>query len=358
METMEICNYGKVDDIIGIQNLVQIQTKAYRDFLQAEVPTSKRKCHGIEAILREIFPISNYDGTMSLDYIKYELGKSRYTQDECRQLRLTYGRPFRIWLRLNKAEPIEEEVYLGEVPVMIGGGEFIINGTERVIVTQLHRSPGIDFVEEFHTEKRLQSCRIIPERGSWIELEVGKKDILTVRIDQSGKLPATCFLRALSSEYSNDEDIIRLFYETEFVKIIDYASATKLRGRYVVAKLINPQTGEIILESGRQISDTTIKAISDLEIGKVEVIKKVDDMLVLNSLESDFTKSHEDALLRIYARFRPGNPQQVEKAKQLFYDKFFDVKRYRLGAVGRFRLNRKLGHNIEESEMTLRKEDY
>ena len=119
-------------------------------------------------------------------------------------------------------------------------------------------------------------------------------------------MPATCFLRALSSEYSNDEDIIRLFYETEFVKIIDYASATKLRGRYVVAKLINPQTGEIILESGRQISDTTIKAISDLEIGKVEVIKKVDDMLVLNSLESDFTKSHEDALLRIYARFRPG----------------------------------------------------
>jgi DNA-directed RNA polymerase subunit beta len=355
---MEICNYGRVDEILDIQNLVQIQTKAYRDFLQAEVPASKRKCHGIEAILREIFPISNYDGTMSLDYIKYELGKSRYTQDECRQLRLTYGRPFRIWLRLNKAEPIEEEVYLGEVPVMIGGGEFIINGTERVIVTQLHRSPGIDFVEEFHAEKRLQSCRIIPERGSWIELEVGKKDILTVRIDQSGKLPATCFLRALSSEYSNDEDIIRLFYETEYVKVSDYVSATKLRGRYSVDKLINPQTGEIILEAGRQISDTTIKAITDLEISKVEVIKKVDDMLVLNSLESDFTKSHEDALLRIYARFRPGNPQQVEKAKQLFYDKFFDVKRYRLGAVGRFRLNRKLGHKIDESEMTLRKEDY
>lgn len=355
---MAIRDYSKVKDVLEVQNLVQIQTKAYRDFLQADVPASKRKNQGIEAILREIFPIQNYDGTMSLDYIKYELGKPRYTQDECRQLRLTYGCPFRIWLRLNKAEPIEEEVYLGEIPFMIGGGEFIINGTERVIVTQLHRSPGIDFIEEFHAEKRLQSCRIIPERGSWIELEVGKKDILTVRIDQSGKLPATCFLRALSEEYSNDEDIVRLFYETEVVKITDYASATKLRGRYTVDKIVNPQTGEIVLEVGRQISDTTIKAIVDLEIKKVEVIKKVDDPLILNSLESDFTKSHEDALLKIYARFRPGNPQQVEKAKQLFYDKFFDVKRYRLGPVGRFRLNRKLGHNINEAEMTLQKEDY
>ncbi|UJS17400.1 MAG: DNA-directed RNA polymerase subunit beta [Candidatus Jettenia sp.] len=355
---MEIRNYGKVEDVVEVRNLVQIQTKAYRDFLQADISASKRKNYGIEAILREIFPISNYDGTMSLDYIKYELGKPRYTQDECRQLRLTYGRPFRVWLRLNKAEPIEEEVYLGEIPVMIGGGEFIINGTERVIVTQLHRSPGIDFIEEFHAEKRLHSCRIIPERGSWIELEVGKKDILTVRIDQSGKLPATCFLRALSEEYTNDEDIIRLFYDTEVIKIGDYASITKLRGRYTVDKIINPETGEIVLEAGRQISDTTVKAIADFEIKKIEVIKKADDLLVLNSLDSDFTKSHEDALLKIYARFRPGNPQQVEKAKQLFYDKFFDVKRYRLGSVGRFRLNRKLGHNINEAEMTLQKEDY
>lgn len=355
---MEIRNYGKVDEVIEIRNLVQIQTKAYHDFLQVDMPASKRKNLGIEAILREIFPISNYDGTMSLDYIKYDLGKPRYSEDECRQLRLTYGCPFRIWLRLNKAEPIEEEVYLGEIPVMIGGGDFIINGTERVIVTQLHRSPGIDFIEEFHTEKRLHSCRIIPERGSWIEIEVGKKDILTVKIDQSGKLPSTCFLRALSEEYTNDEDIIRLFYETETVKIPDFASASKLRGRYTVEKIVNSQTGEIVLESGRQLSDTTIKAIADLEIKKIELIKKMEDPLILNSLESDFTKSHEDALLKIYARFRPGNPQQVEKARQLFYDKFFDVKRYRLGSVGRFRLNRKLGHNINVAEMTLQKEDF
>ncbi|MDR4508871.1 MAG: DNA-directed RNA polymerase subunit beta [Candidatus Brocadiaceae bacterium] len=355
---MEIRNYSKVQEVVELQSLVQIQANAYQRFLQAEVPATKRKNYGIEAILREIFPISNYDGTISLNYIRYELGKPRYTQDECRQLRLTYGRPFRVWLMLNKAEPVEEEVYLGEIPVVIGGGEFIINGTERVIVTQLHRSPGIDFIEDFHAEKRLHSCRIIPERGSWIELEVGKKDVLTVRIDQSGKLPATCFLRALSEEYANDEDIIRLFYKTEVIKVSDSASVSKLNGRYTADKIIDPSSGEILLEAGRQISDTTIRAIMDLGIKKMEVIKKVDDPLILNSLESDFAKSHEDALIKIYARFRPGNPQHIDKAKQLFYDKFFDVKRYRLGPVGRFRLNRKLGHDVNVAEMTLQKEDY
>ena len=135
-------------------------------------------------------------------------------------------------------------------------------------------------------------------------------------------MPVTCFLRALSEEYSNDEDIIRLFYETEIVKITDYASASKIRGRHTVEKIVNPQTGEIILEAGRQFSETTIKSMVDLEIKKIEVIKKMEDPLILNSLESDFTKSHEDALMKIYARFRPGNPQQAEKAKQLFYDVF------------------------------------
>ncbi|HDY67819.1 MAG TPA: DNA-directed RNA polymerase subunit beta, partial [Candidatus Scalindua sp.] len=188
---MEIRNYSKIAEIVKQPDLVQIQTRSYTAFLQEDVSPNKRKNQGLEAILRETFPIINYDETVSLHYIKYELGKPRYTPDECRQLKLIYGKPFRVWLRLNKGESVEEEVYLGEIPVMIGGGEFIINGTERVIVNQLHRSPGVDFVEELHAEKRMHSCRIIPERGSWIETEVGKKDILTIKIDQSGKFPAT-----------------------------------------------------------------------------------------------------------------------------------------------------------------------
>ena len=137
----------------------------------------KRKDDGIEGVLREIFPIESYDKTLRLEYVRYELGKPRYEPDECRQLRLTYGRPFKVWLRLTKEQPIEEEVYLGDMPIMLGGGEFIINGAERVVVSQLHRSPGVDFVGEMEAgERRLHSCRIIPERGSWIELNVTRKE--------------------------------------------------------------------------------------------------------------------------------------------------------------------------------------
>ncbi len=352
---MKVRNYSKITELVEQPNLVQIQTNSYAAFLQEDV--SERKNSGLEAILRETFPISNFDETISLEYISYELGKSRYTPDECRQLKLIYGKPFRVRLRLNKEEPVEEEVYLGETPIMVGGGEFIINGTERVMVNQLHRSPGVDFVEELHAEKRMHSCRIIPERGSWIEIEVGKKDVLTARVDQSGKFSATCFLRTMSEKFSKDEDIIRLFYETETVKIGDDASAYKLKGKYTVGQLIDPKTGEIMLEAGREIDENIVKIISDLSLKKIEIIKKMDDPLILNSLESDYSDSHEDALLRIYARFRPGNPQQLEKAKQLFHDKFFEPKRYKLGLVGRFRLNRKLGQKIPDDELTLQSED-
>ena len=165
------------------------------------MPPQKRKDQGIEGVLREIFPIESYDKTLRLEYIRYELGKPRYEPDECRQLRLTYGRPFRVWLRLTKEQPIEEEVYLGDMPIMLGGGEFIINGAERVVVSQLHRSPGVDFVSEMEAgDRRLHSCRIIPERGSWIELNVSKKDTLSVRIDQSGKFSAMTLLRAMDPE--------------------------------------------------------------------------------------------------------------------------------------------------------------
>ena len=180
-------------------DLTKIQTASYEAFLQYEADAEKRKDQGIESVLKEIFPIESYDKTVSLDYIKYELGKPRYTPEECRQLRLTYGRPFRVWLRLNKDEPVEEEVYLGDMPIMLGGGEFIINGAERVVVSQLHRSPGVDFVLESDTtsDRKLPSCRIIPERGSWIEVNITKKDSMTVRIDQSGKFSSMTLLRAM-----------------------------------------------------------------------------------------------------------------------------------------------------------------
>ncbi len=354
---MEVRNYGKTKELVEIPSLTKMQTDAYEGFLQANIPASQRKNRGLEAILREIFPIKSYDDLVTLEYVKYELGKSRYSPEECRQLRLTYGRPLRLRLRLTfkeKGESVEEEVYVGEMPVMIGGGEFIINGTERVIVTQLHRSPGVDFLEEIQAEKRRHSCRIIPERGSWIEIEVGKKDVLNVRIDQSGRFPATCFLRAMGEEFSRNEDIIRLFYETETVKL---TSPSKLKQSYSAQTVFDLKTGEVVLKAGALITEGTIDAMAKLGQKELEVVKNVDDPLILTSLQDDKTGSHEEALLRLYVRFRPGNPQHLDKAKQLFYEKFFDPKRYRLGSVGRFRLNRKFSQDINEGEMTLQKED-
>src|SRR5438105_4215689 len=238
----QIRNFGRFGDTVDVPPLTDIQTRSYDRFLQLDVSTEKRTASGLEGVLREIFPIESYDKTLRLEYLRYELGKPRYGPDECRQLRLTYGRPFRVWLRLNKEQPVEEEVYLGDMPIMIGGGEFIINGAERVVVSQLHRSPGVDFVVETEAgDRKLHSCRIIPERGSWIEINVTKKDTLGVRIDQSGKFSAMTLLRAMDPAYSTDDDIIKAFYQTEPIKVSAAKAAearAKLLGATVVGDVI------------------------------------------------------------------------------------------------------------------------
>ena len=199
-----IRNFSRVGDGAPIPNLIDIQISSYACFLQAEANPLRRKSQGLEALLREIFPIVSYDEQTKLEYLSYDLDEPRYTVQECRDLRLTYGRPLRIRCRLSRKdskEVLEESIYIGEIPTMIGGGEFIINGAERVIVSQLHRSPGVDFtVEMEETDRPLHGARIIPERGSWIELAVTKKDALTIRIDQSTKTPATTFLRAMNEK--------------------------------------------------------------------------------------------------------------------------------------------------------------
>jgi len=355
---MEIRDYSRVGDALEVPDLVEIQTRSYRDFLQKDVAPRQRAVRGLEAILRETFPIESYDGQLSLTYLYYELGRPRYTPDECRRLRLTYGYPFKIRCRLDKPQPVEEDVYVGEIPIMIGGGEFIINGAERVIVSQLHRSPGVDFSEEVHPSgKRLHACRIIPERGSWIEISVSKKDVLTVRIDQSGRFPATTLLRAMSPDYSTTSDLLRLFYETEVVKLSSKGAAARLRNRVVVGALVNPETGEVLVPTGQAIPESIISVLMSSKLEEIEVLKEVGDPLILNTLAEDSTDSHDSALLRIYRRLHPGSPPQIEKAKQFFQDKFFDTARYRLGNVGRFRLNRKFAQSVPEDEMALRPED-
>jgi DNA-directed RNA polymerase subunit beta len=371
LQPTEVRHFGSRRASHDIPDLTEIQTRFYDRFLQYDVPSNKRKDEGIEGVLREIFPIESYDRTVRLEYVRYELGKPRYEPDECRQLRLTYGRPLRVWLRLTREQPIEEEVYLGDIPIMLGGGEFIINGAERVVVSQLHRSPGIDFVADTEsTDRKTYNCRIIPERGSWIELNVSKKDTLQVRIDQSGKFSALTLLRAMDPKYTSDAEILKLFYKTTKEKVAGGRSVVKLEGRVAVDDIVYPKgserAGEIIVEAGCKISHDQAELICTSGLTGVELMQEQKLPLIMNSLREDAEESkrrtavapsHEDALVRIYQRLRPGNPPAVDKARALFDEKFKDANRYRLGRVGRFRINRKLGLSVPETEMTLRPDD-
>src|SRR4051812_30724667 len=353
-------NFGRIYDVFPVPDLTEIQTRSYERFLQADIEAEERTDSGLEGVFREIFPIKSYDQTLSLEYIKFDLGKPRYEPDECRQLRLTYGRPLHVWLKLNKGETaIEESVYLGDMPIMIGGGEFIINGAERVVVSQLHRSPGVDFVVEIEAgDRKLHACRVIPERGSWIELQVTKKETLGVRIDQSGKFSSMTLLRAMSPMFSSDEAILSAFYESEDIDTGAPGASSLLEGRIACGDVVDPNTGEVLIESGSIINKTQAQVLADAPIGPIEVLKDAKDPIILTSLQEDPTGDHESALLRIYQRLRPGNPPQLEKARELFHEKFFDTNRYRLGKVGRFRINRKFEQDVPEDQMTLDPIDY
>ncbi len=356
MGLQNVRNFGRVGDILEIPDLVAVQRKSYERFLQKDVAPTRRQNIGLEGLFREIFPIVNYDKTTSLKYLYYEMEKPRYTPQVCRQLRLTYAYPLKICCRLHTKDGedlTEQSIYIGEMPVMIGGGEFIINGAERVIVSQLHRSPGVDFlIESKEGDRVLHGGRIIPERGSWIEIGVTRRDTLVVKIDQSSKIPATIFLRAMDTNCGTTEQILRLFYPTKAVPTAQLTS-----DMWTVGPIVDVKTGEIIVKAGHQIGDK-VSLIQQSSVKKVEVIEEVRDALILNTLAEDDCQSSEQAMLKFYMRLRPGNPPNEKKAKAFFDEKFFDANRYRLGGVGRFRLNRKFGQSVDEREMILRSEDF
>ncbi|MDO4569194.1 MAG: DNA-directed RNA polymerase subunit beta [Planctomycetia bacterium] len=374
--------FGSGIEALPVPDLTKIQTTSYERFLQYQypeeerdslpdeiklndykIPPDKRENIGLEAVLREIFPISGHDDKVSLEYVHYELGKPRFEPDECRRLRLTYGRPLKVRLRLNKEQPVEEDVFLGELPIMLGGGEFIINGAERVVVSQLHRSPGVDFVsdEEATGDSRMFSCRIIPERGSWIELNISKKESINVRIDQTTKFSPITLLRAMDPRYSDNAGIFRAFFETQVVSTKGGKCVANIEGKIAVGDVIYPvgsdNVGEIIVECGQKITKNLAEQICTSGNTQIEVMQDAKNTLFMNTLAEDLTQSHEEALLRIYQKLRPGNPPQLDKARKLFDEKFYDVNRYRLGRVGRFRMNRKFGLDVSEEVMTLQPED-
>jgi DNA-directed RNA polymerase subunit beta len=282
---MPIRYFGRAKHLVEIPNLCETQRKFYADFLQADMLPNERKRDGLQAIFQEVFPIYSYDEQISLEFVEYDLGEPRHMPDECRALGLTYGAPLKIRCRLRREnEVIEEDVYLGAVPLMIGGGEFIINGAERVIVTQVQRSPGADFSEDVHPSgKRLHSCRIIPERGSWIQVEVSAKDLLYLRIDRSGKIIGTTFLRALSDKFGSTKDILKAFYPVETLSVS--SKTEKLKGCYLCHDIADPNSGEVVVPALTKLTEDIIDTIRGLKVKEVDVVTEVKDELIMNSIK-------------------------------------------------------------------------
>ncbi len=338
-----------------LPGLSDLQVRAYEDFLQIGSSPKRRKEIGLQALFNDVFPIESQDKTLALEFLHYNLGRPRYSPNECRKLKYSYAYPLRCRVALRKgSERVEEEIYLGEIPVMLGGGEFIVNGSERCIVAQLHRSPGIDFSVDLHTgDKKLHSARIIPERGSWVEISVSGKGCLQVRIDQQSKFSALTLLRAMQPtgvEEGTTDELLRLFYDVEIVKRGKSSKAKfakAIETRLALGQIRDMKTGEVWADPGQEINADSAERIAASDLKEVELLANVEDTLILDSLKEDTSATYEEALAAIYQKLRPGNPVQLEKARDLLRDRFFDAQRYSLGSVGRFRISRKFGRPEE-----------
>jgi DNA-directed RNA polymerase beta subunit len=405
-------NFGKVPPILDIPNLIEIQRRSYEAFLQKDVLANKRGETGLQAAFLSVFPITDYNETASIEFLGYIIGEPKFTIRDCLQKSITYAAPLKIKVKLNLweteqkdtkrlKESREEDVYIGEMPLMTETGTFVINGTERVIVSQLHRSPGVFFSHDkgkTHVSGRLlYSARVIPSRGSWLDFEFDTKDILYVRIDRRRKLPATIVLKALG--YSN-EDLLKIFYPIETITLggnkftrevsevliglkssvnifspekeiilkegskitrgaIKKMEAARIKtipisreeiiGRITLQDVIDPATGEVILEGNEFITEDSFDKILALKIDSLSLLF-IDSVHYLPSLRdtilTDKVSTQDEGLLEIYKKLRPGEPPTLSAAKDLFNGLFFDPKRYDLSPVGRLKLNKRLGITV------------
>lgn len=417
-------DFGKVPQFLEVPNLVEIQKGSFEKFLQRDVPMDKREETGLQAAFLSVFPILDYNETASIEFLGYMLGEPKFDVRDFLQKGTTYAAPLKIKVKLNLwefepkdnkrlKESREEDVYIGEMPLMTDTGTFIINGTERVVVSQLHRSPGVFFSHDkgkTHASGRLlYSARVIPSRGSWLDFEFDTKDILYVRIDRRRKLPATIVLKALG--YSN-EDLLKIFYPVEvvniegnkFTRVVSDVllglkatcnivvpqtkelivkegskitrgalrnmgasgikaipiSKEELLGRIILKDIIDPSTGEVILEGNEVLTEGALGKTLSVKIDSLNLLF-IDNVHYLPSLRdtllTDKVSTQEEALLEIYKKLRPGEPPTLAAAKDLFNGLFFDPKRYDLSPVGRLKLNRRLGVNIPLETRVLTSDD-
>jgi len=417
-------SFGKIKKIIEIPNLIEIQKRSYDDFLQVGVSTEDRADVGLQAVFKSVFPIKDFNETASLEFVAYELGTPKYDVEECHQRGMTYAAPLKVKIQLviwdveNGRRSIknvkEQEVYFGEIPLMTGNGTFMVNGTERVIVSQLHRSPGVFFEHDkgrtHSTGKLLYSARIIPYRGSWIDFEFDPRDVLYVRIDRRRKFPATVLLRALGM---TTEDLLNYYYRKDLI-VLDAKQYTKqfvadhLLGSRVSRDVKDPKSGEVIAREGRKFNKAIVRAMEQAKISEVPIaldeivgrvsahdivdsttgevligtnedlteetldklkahgVKKIEVLFTEDApgggplrltLAQDKLGTPEEAVIEIYRRLRPGDPPTQETATTFFNNLFFNAERYDLSKVGRLKLNHKLKIDVPLEQGTLRRED-
>ncbi len=346
VEMLDRRNFGRLLEVIEIPNLIQNQIDSFRDFLQPEMSPTQRKSIGLESVFREVLPIESYDGRATLEYLTYSLSGPKVTELECIREGITYSISLYVKLRLKEEESIkDEEIYMGEMPMITERGSFIINGAERVVVSQLHRSPGICFEETPHTSgKMLFSFRIIPDRGTWLEVQFDQNDLLYVYLDRRRrrrKFLITTLLRAMG--YSSDFEILSLFYEIEEIALGKVGSQDNVSRLVLVEDLVDAERGIVLARSFEPLTKTIIRAIESAGIETIRVIDtSQDEGTIIRCLKKDPARNQDEALKDIYKRLRPGEPPTVANAKALLKRLFHDPKRYDLGRVGRYKINQKL----------------
>ncbi|MCQ2154820.1 MAG: DNA-directed RNA polymerase subunit beta [Bacteroidales bacterium] len=375
-------NFASSKNILECPDLLEVQLKSFQDFFQLDTTPENRRNEGLYQVFQEIFPIEDTRNNYKLEFIDYFIDPPQYTMQECLERGLTYNVPLKAKLRLTCSDPEHEDfatkiqdVYLGNIPYMTPGGTFIINGSERIIVSQLHRSPGVFFGESFHTNgTKLHSARIIPFKGSWIEFATDINNVMYAYIDRKKKLPVTTLLRAIG--YNSDKDIIDIFGLADEVQV-NKKNLKANAGRKLAAKVlktwvedfVDEDTGEVIpvervapiLERGEELNDETIAQLLENEV-KTILLQKDETItneyaVITNTLQKDPTNTEIEAVNYIYKQLRNSEPPDEATARDVIDKLFFSEKRYDLGDVGRYRLNKKLGMHIDENVRVLTKED-
>lgn len=357
-------SFNQKKEIIDLPNLIEIQVKSYNQFLQSDKFPDERDNSGLQEVFNEIFPIKSYDEKTILEFLSYSLGVPKYSPEECIRRGISYNVTLKVKFRLTDETGIkEEEVYMGTIPIMTDKGTFIINGAERVVVSQLHRSPGICFEQERHARgTNIYSFRIIPYRGSWLEGAFDTNDLIHIYIDRKKrrrKILATTFIRALG--YSTNADIIEEFFTVKKVKIKSEKEFAKYVGKILAQDIIDSDSGIQFGKAGEKLTTAMLKRMVDAGVDSIRIAEDADETSpIIKMLAKDPTDSYESALKDFYRKIRPGEPATLSNARSAIMRLFFDPKRYNLGRVGRYKLNSKLGIEVNDEVLetvTLTKED-